>query len=259
MPAFNMTKRTVAFGIALGLAGISTAGVLAYLRGVESRAFAGVQTVQAYVAKDTIPSGTKADTATANGLIVRQTMPRVVIAEGAIRTLDQIKGKVAAVNIQRGEQILISRFQAPGLKGRLQIPADRQAMSVEVALPPGVAGYVQVGDHVSIVAQLAVSKAAGSDKAATETRVQYLLQNIEVLAIGQRIVVVPGEREEDVVAKQAQQQQAQTKVMMTLALSPAELEKLAYAIMQGEVYFALLPPGQENASTPGRTAENAFQ
>lgn len=257
MPAFTMTKRTVAFGIALGLAGVSTAGVLVYLRGVESRAFAGVQTVQAYVAKDTIPSGTKADTAAANGLIVRQTMPRVVLVEGALRTLDQIKGKVAAVNIHKGEQILVSRFQAAGARGRLPIPADRQAMSVEVAVPPGVGGYVQVGDHVSIVAEITVPKANSKD--ATEVRVQYLLQNIEVLAIGQRIVVAPGEDEEDAVATQAKKQKTQTKVLMTLALTPPELEKLAYAILQGEVYFALVPPGQENASTPGRTAENAFQ
>lgn len=252
-----LTKRTIALGVAITMAGFATVALLTYFRGVEKRAFDGIKTVQAFVAKELIPAGTSADTAIGRGLIVRQALPQIAMAEGALKSTTQIKGKVAAVHIYKGEQIIATRFQAAGaIKGRLSIPQDRQALSVEVAIPPGVSGYIQAGDRVSAVAQVTVPKPGSPANAqVSEPRVQYLLQDIEVLAVGQRIVTTPGQKEGDAAR---QQQQVQAKVLLTLALSPVEVEKLAYAIFQGQVYFTLLPSGQKPVGTPGRTAADLF-
>lgn len=245
MAGFSISRRMLAFTAALGLAAVATLSLTSYIQGVETRALRQMDAVEAYVAKDLIPQGTTGEAATAQGLIVRQPIPRGALAEGTIGSLGEIKDKIAAVNILKGEQILSERFVVEtAAEGRLAIPEDRQAVSEELGIPPGVAGFVRAGDRVSVVAQLEVSGPAGA-----EPRVQYLLQGVQVLAVGQRIVVEGDARTED---------QLQQRVLLTLALTPAEVEKLAFAMFNGQIYFTLLPPGQQPAGTPGRTRDSAF-
>ncbi len=243
-----MSRRTIALVVAIVLAAVATVALISYVRGLEDKAFEGAETVEVFVASDIIPAGTAAEFASSKNLFQRQVIPRKVLADGAVSDLGQIAGKVAAVNIVKGEQIIAVRFVTPGqVKGVLPIPADRQAVSVEVAIPPGVAGFVQPGDHISILAQISVPRGEKD-----ETRVQYLLQDIEVLAIGQRVVTVQGQ-------EGGEQNQQQGQVLATLALRPAEVEKLVFAKLQGQLYFTLLPKGQKPSSTTGRTKQNAFQ
>jgi pilus assembly protein CpaB len=239
-------RRGVALGIALGLGALATIGIAGYVGSIESRALKGIEAVQAFVAKEIIPAGMSGANIISGGLIARQPIPRGVLAEGSIRSLNDIKDKTSSVMILKGEQILLARFAAPGgTKGVLPIPADRQALSVEVGVPPGVAGYIRAGDRVSIIAQLEGSGSGG------EARVQYLLQSIEVLAIGQH-VATDGEKESGGLGASG------GRVLMTLALTPVEAEKLVLAVLRGQVYFTLLPPDQQPVSTPGRTPKDAF-
>jgi pilus assembly protein CpaB len=249
MASMSMSRRTLAVLLAVILAAVAAVALNSYVQGAESRALKGVETVRAYLAKDTIPEGTSGDTAISKGLIARESIPRKMLAEGAIKSLTEIKNRVAAVTILKGELVLAARFIKPAeAKGILPIPADRQAISVEVSIPPGVAGFIQPGDRVSIVAQLEVAKGADS-----ETKVAYLLQDVQVLSVGQRVVVTTEGKQG------AQVQQQQARVLMTLALTPPDVEKLAYAIFQGQLYFTLLPPGQKPVGPPGgRTRDNAF-
>lgn len=243
-----MGKRTTAVVFAVVLAGMATVALAGYIRGIEVKAIESQEPVQAYVAREVIPAGKSGEAAAAENLIARVAVPRKVLAEGAVLSLAEIKDRIAAVNILKGEQILKERFVPKGqARGILTIPADREAYSVEVAVPPGVAGFVQAGDHVSIVAKLDVPGPNGP-----ETRVQYLLKDIQVLAVGQRVVTTET-REGD-----RQQTQQQGRVLLTLALTPVEIEKLAFAVLQGEIHFTLLPPGAQPTDTPGRTRGSAF-
>jgi pilus assembly protein CpaB len=240
-------RRGVALGIAVGLGALATIGIAGYVGSIESRALKGIEAVEAFVAKEIIPAGMSGPNIISGGLIARQPIPKAVLAEGSIRSLNDIKDKISSVTILKGEQILLARFAAPGgTKGVLPIPADRQALSVEVAIPPGVAGYIRAGDRVSIIAQLEGSGPGG------EARVQYLLQSIEVLAIGQRVATEGQEQKSGGIGSQ------QGRVLMTLALTPVEAEKLVLSVLRGQVYFTLLPPDQQPVSTPGRTARDAF-
>ncbi|MFA5787958.1 MAG: Flp pilus assembly protein CpaB, partial [Actinomycetota bacterium] len=164
MASLSMSRRTLAILLAVILAAVAAVALNSYVQNAESRALKGVETARAYLAKDTIPEGTSGDTAISKGLIAREAIPRKMLAEGAIKSLTEIKNRVAAVTILKGELILAARFIKPAeAKGILPIPADRQAISVEVSIPPGVAGFIQPGDHVSIIAQLEVAKGAGSE------------------------------------------------------------------------------------------------
>lgn len=248
MAGKGVGKRTVAVALAVVLAGVAALALMSYVRGVEARAIEDQEPVQAFVAKDVIPAGKFGEVAVSEGLIVRVPVPRKVVPEGAVTSLTQINRKVAAVSILKGEQILAARFVEPAeARGLLPIPADRQAVSIEVGVPSGVAGFIQGGDRVSMVAQIDVQSGGQA-----ESRVQYLLQNIQVLSVGHRVVTTETKEGE------SQVQQQQGRVLLTLALTPEEAERVVLAHFQGQVYFTLLPPGQEPFSTPGRTRGNVF-
>jgi pilus assembly protein CpaB len=252
-----MSRRTVALVVSVILAAVAAVALLSYVDSLKDEAFKGAKTVEVFVAKETIPVGTTGEAA-ASGLIERTTIPQKVVAEGAISTLDQLKGKVAGVTILKGEQIVAPRFVTPGqVRGQLPIPNGKVAMSVQVGIPPGVANFVQVGSHISILASLSVPKKGGGAQAASEQRVQYLLQDVEVLQVGQRTITVTQGQQG------AQTTQSEGQVLATLALTPAQAEKLGYAILvggTGNLYFTLLPENEHRSTgTPGRTKDNAFK
>lgn len=262
MSRVSPPKRAIAVGIAVLLAAVATFALFSYVRGVEADVAEANEAVQAYVAKDVIAQGTTGEDAVSSGLIVSEDIPRRLLAEGAVSSLDQISGRVASADVLPGEQIIAGRFVMPDDLSTelLNIPEDRQAMSIEVDVPSGVSQFIQRGSRVSLIAELAAP--SGSSPAPAEgqpaanpqenVRSQYLLQNLEVLAVGQRLVTTTtGEGEDQV-------QQTQDRVLLTLAVSPEDAEKLTLAIFEGQVYFTLLPPDQEPVETSGQTLDTIF-
>jgi Flp pilus assembly protein CpaB len=160
----------------------------------------------------------------------------------------------SAVNIVQGEQILTSRFVERGsTNAGLVIPKGKQAMSLEVEAPPGVAGFVHVGSRISVLGHVDVP---GTNGSAVEPQTQFLVQGVEVLAVGSRAVqaATDGAR-----AEAANQQQVSDKVLLTLAVTPNEAEKLGFAILEGQIYITLLPEDAEPVKTSGRNRRNEFR
>jgi pilus assembly protein CpaB len=249
-----LSKRSISVIVAVVLAALAALALTSYVQGAEAKAVAAQQPVDAYVAKAVIPSGTLGSAAISQGLVIKRAIPRAAVAQGAITSLSEIQDKVTTVDILQDEQILAPRFVEPKAlrNGLLPIPADRQAMSVQVGIPPGVAGFIQPGDQVSIIAKASGGGAAGPNATA---QVQYLLQDIQVLSVTQSTPTA--DPKQDTKSTQATQQ-TQSQVLLTLAVTPAEAEKLAFAVLDGQVYFTLVPKDQKPTTTPGRNAGNLF-
>jgi pilus assembly protein CpaB len=79
-----------------------------------------------------------------------------------------------------------------------------------------------------------------------EVRTQYLLQGVDVLAVGQRQVQTD------------EQEGTVSSVLMTLAVQPEDAERLVFAVANGSLYFTLLPEDAEPVETPGRTFGDLF-
>ncbi|MGH2793884.1 MAG: Flp pilus assembly protein CpaB, partial [Actinomycetota bacterium] len=203
-----------------------------------------------FVAKQDIAAGVSGDTAGQQGLFETRTVTEDVRPDGAITTLQEVSGKIAAVQIFKDEIIVGARFVAPGgqLRGVLPIPEGRQAISVQVAPPAGVAGFIQPGDRVSLISQ--VNRPGTGGQGGTIAR--YLLQRVDVLAVGSRVVSVgvtttTGEPAAEVAC-----------CLLTLALTPGQAEQLVFASLNGQLVFTLLPENAQPANTPGRTIANLF-
>ena len=249
--------KAVAVTLALILAGVATFVIFTYVRGIEQRAFEDAELVEVFVAQETIPGGLTAESASEAGLIGRSTAPRATVPDGAITSLDQIAGLVTEDRILPDEVIVRGRWVDPALvEAVFDIPEGFEALSVEVGIPPGVAGFVRAGDQVSLIATVETPVATTTEEDGTvveepgEVQTQYLLQGVEVLAVGQRVVTEEGD---DGV------QQPASQVLLTVALEPEDAERMVFAIQNALLYFTLLPEDAEPAETPGRTLTDLFE
>jgi pilus assembly protein CpaB len=267
-------RRLLGLIVALLLAGIATFAIYQLVTTADERAREQEALAQVFVAQGDILPGTAADQAIAQGLIARDEIPARTVPDGAIGSLDAIDGLVATVQIFDGEIIVAQRFgtTVADTTGAFEIPEGLQAVTVQADVVRGVAGFVQAQDTVSVLATLDApiddapaptgdeddDEAAPAADGPLATRTQYLVQNVTVLAVGQRVVST--EEQEDGTAIQ----QSNERYLFTLAMTPEDIEQLVFAYQQGTIQFTLLPPladdeeERESVETPGRTIENAF-
>lgn len=249
-----MSRRTLALVLAVALALLATLALYSYIKGLEDKAFEGSEVVEVFVAKQDIAAGVSGDTAGSQGLIERRTVPSKVRPTGAITSLTEISGKIAVVQIFKDEIIVSPRFQVPGAAAARVLPIGegRQAISLQVGQVPGVAGFIQPGDRVSLIVQ-----AARGPRNQPGPFVRYLMQNMDVIAVGSRVAAQTAAAAATTPEQQAAAQQA--CCILTFALTPPQAEIIAFAALNTQMYFTLLPDAkQPAANTPGRSIANLF-
>lgn len=256
MNAIIGNRRMLAVLVALLLAALATASLLSYMRGVEQRAKDGEVLISVVVAKGEIAAGTSGAAAGSNGLLGLEGVPRRLVADGALLDVAELQNKVAATTIRKGEQIVAGRFVVPAeLTGALPIPADRQAMALEVDVPHGAGGFVQPGSRVSILAKFQVKLAGGE----AVDMADYLIQDVPVLAVGSSVVsATPAEAAKPATADEETAATRQDRLVLTLALLPTDTARLALAMTDGVIFVTLLPAGQKPVIVPARTFANQF-
>jgi pilus assembly protein CpaB len=234
-----MQSRVLAILIAVVLALVATAALVVYVNGADRRAIAGQEPEQVWVAVKPIPAGTTGLNAKNTGLIDLVAMPSRNAATNAVRSLNQIQNKVAAVNIVPEEQLLLSRWVGPeefGGRGLLPIPREHQAVSVGVELTRQVAGFVTPGDLVSLVVSMS-RDGQGGEKVDTS---QFLLENVQVLAVG--TTALSNASSKGAGGRVNQGKGSQTLTAITLAVEDGDVPRVVYAAEYGSIYLTLMPP-----------------
>ena len=119
------------------------------------------------------------------------------------------------------EQKLAPREAGAGLPAT--IPEGMRALSVAVNEVVGVAGFVNPGTMVDV---LVTGKLPGKDHGLDDNITRTILENIRVLAAGQKI-------------EQDREGKPQTVPVITLLVTPADAAKLAMASTEGKIQLAL--------------------
>jgi pilus assembly protein CpaB len=143
-----MVRRQKLIGIIASvlLAAVGTGLLVTYVRSAEQRAVKGEETVDVLVVNATIPKGTKAEEI---GASVRlQQVPTKVVTKDALTSTGPLAGRVAAVDLLPGEQLLPNRFAMPaevaGISpGMLQVTVAMDAVRA-------IGGQVRKGDSVGV-------------------------------------------------------------------------------------------------------------
>ena len=256
MARVQSAGKVVAVIVAIVLAVAATVAIFLYVQGIEQRAFQDAELVEVLVAEEPIPEGTSAAAASDAGLITRGTIPRANVPDGPVLSLEDIEGLITRDAIPANEVLVRERWVDPTVAATtLDIPEGFEALSVQVSIPPGVAGFIRAGDQVSLIATIERPDAVAEDPddedadatpAAEDLISRYLLQGIEVLAVGQPQL------------EDAETGQPASAVLLTVALEPEDAERMVFAIQTAALYFTLLPPDAEPQETPGRTLSDLF-
>lgn len=188
------------------------------------RSFAGAagneRGQQVVVAADDILVGAKLD---ARDLRVI-TLPLSAVPPGAFAGMSQILGRGAVLPISKGEFILQSKLAALNAGAGLpsMIPPGMRAVSVRVNDVVSVAGFVQPGTRVDVLAT--GSQGAGNDRQTTT-----VLENVAVIAVGKSL-------------DRNASADAQTAPVITLLVSPDDAQKLALVSQEGRIQLSLRNP-----------------
>lgn len=155
----------------------------------------------------------------------------------AATTLDQVLGKVSTQPIVADEQVLTTRLftsvQDSGLA--YQLPEGKRAIAIGINSRIAVAYLVRPGDAVDVVLSYEMPVTRESHSA-------VILQDILVLAVGNEL-------------KTGNKAPADAETL-TLAVTPDQAEKLAWAEDYGRIRLTLRPAtDQQLIATPGQSAK----
>ncbi|MEX0768415.1 MAG: Flp pilus assembly protein CpaB [Microthrixaceae bacterium] len=189
---------------AIVIGGLAAFLTLNYVKGVEGESAEKNQMVTVLVAASPLAKGSAADEALASQAIRTAQRRRSELPASAVLRPEDISGQVAAVDFGGGEVITSAMFltvqDLTGSKGGT-IDAGNVAITIMVEPDAGVAGLVQPGDSINIMAlgpvaagtdgatTAALSKAS-SDPAAPWTLGQpyvYAFQDVKVLGVGKNL------------------------------------------------------------------------
>ncbi|MEW5783783.1 MAG: Flp pilus assembly protein CpaB [Bacillota bacterium] len=203
--------------------GLLTVGALnLYLQRIRQPAYIEETKTEVVVAVKTIPVHTRI---TAD-MLATTSLPAESVHPDVIRNTMDAVGAVTRSEIIQGEQVLAGRIVTNEQRTTLsyRIPENMRAIAIPVNEVTGVAGYISVGDKVDVIVSYQ------QNKAIAEEPVTYtVFQNIGVLAVGN----IPVEKDG---------QEPQLVGTITLSVSPAQAEVLAFAFLNGSFHLTLRSP-----------------
>jgi pilus assembly protein CpaB len=234
-----MKGRALVVVLALIMATVATAGVFLYARGVREEAKTSGETVSVVVSKIDIPPSTDLNVPIKDGDFKVVQVPKTVLVNGAVTSIDQLRDQNNSQEILANEQIPLARISG-GVSGVLSIPDGMEALTVSLDASRGVAGVIQPGDEVVIYTTFRDIPHASTGKKAetTSTQTVVLVPEARILAT---YTPVSGSSFGSSETEQAAQA-LPGSLAVTVALTPADAQRFVFAMENGSMWFGLLPP-----------------
>lgn len=251
---------------ALILAAFGTGSVLAYVKGADARALAGMQAVDVLVAGKAVPAGTAAGSALQQGLLTIERMPASSVPADAVHAIGaDLSSLVLNHPLQPGELLLRPALAAAvQLTSGMVIPPGMVAVTALFCAPEAVAGAVQANSQIAVF-DTVVSGASGQmsgqpacsgphqEAAGVTARTRVVLARVQVLSTG--VSAASGQVTAAAGTLSGQSGTGGT-MLVTVALSQANAEKLIQIEESGLPYLALLSSSSETKSDIGHLLES---
>jgi pilus assembly protein CpaB len=214
--------------LALVSGGAAAVGVTTYLKNQSTRG-PNQEMSQVVVAAVDIPRGVVVKEAQ----LKLQDIPKNLVHPHAITNLKDAVERQVVTPLMKDEYMLDGKLARKGAKSGMSgvLRSGMRALTIQTpSLASGVAGFVMPGDHVDVLLTVSGENNGGS----TAT----LLQNIEVLAVDQRIEPTDG-----------------TKIdinqlrSVTLQVTPDQSQLLTLAQSSGMLHLSLRSPGDDQEAT----------
>jgi pilus assembly protein CpaB len=252
-----MDRRRLLLILAVFVALIGTALVFLYVQGADKRAQDKFDNVQVLKATQNIAAGENYDTALSAGKIALADVPRNQLNTGYETSTTTLKGKVAAVPIFAGQQIIQSQFGdtfSQPTTTSLPIPPGMIAISVNLTDPDRVAGNIQNGSDVAIFVT-GTLQSAGAAGGATSTTgatglesTRLLLPKVTVLNVGSPQPPTTSTTTDE---NGTQTTEQLPRTLLTLAVTQKEAQKVILASKALNLTFGLLTTKSKVKLGPG--------
>jgi pilus assembly protein CpaB len=246
-----MDRRKLLLILAVFVAVIGTALVFLYVQGADKRASNQYDTVSVLKATQNISAGESYDSALSAGKISLQPVPQNQLNQGYEADTTALKGKIAAVPIFPGQQIISSQFgdQVQAAASSLPIPKGMIAISVNLTDPDRVAGNVQNGSQVAIFVTGQLQASAGGASAGGDTQTtRLLLPKVTVLNVGSP---QPPAASSNDASSGSSDTETLPRTLLTLAVTQQEAQKVILASKALDLTFGLLTADSKVGPAPG--------
>lgn len=164
------------------------------------------------------------------------------VPDRSFHTVAELKNRVAGIELLRGQSITENVLAPVGTGTGLQavIPTGMRAISIEINEFSGVGGMLLPGCHVDLLATL-------PGETGGEMISRTVVQNVQVSAVGQRMVSQPEKKGEDAAVFRS----------VTLLVTPSEAEAVELACNSGRPRLVLRSSADKSdAPTAGVTSSN---
>jgi pilus assembly protein CpaB len=240
-------RRLIAALAALVLAATGAVVLLAYVRGADARALAGVQTVDVLVVDRPVAEGTPGEDLA--DLVRTERLPAKAAVPGGVTDLDALSGQVATADLQPGEQLLAARFAAPEdltVPGTVPAPAGTSEVSILLEPQRAVGGRLAAGDTVGVHVSL-------------DGKTHAVLNRVLVTQVQGAPAPADGQTTDTAATGGAA---PSASLMITLGLRPEQAEAVVFGMEHGTVWLSLEPEGVDldgtEVLTPGNIYEKDF-
>jgi pilus assembly protein CpaB len=227
-----MLRRQKLIGILASvlLAAVGTGLLVTYVRGAGNRASTGEKTVDVLVVSATIPKGTKAEDIAAS--LRLEQVPVKLATTGALTSTSQLAGKVAAVDLLPGEQLVSTRFttaaEVQGIgAGMLQVTISLDPVRV-------LGGQLRKGDSVAVTVSFGEPETT-----------HMILHKVKVTDVRTPDGVA--------VASPANGPAPAASLLVTLALDAPSVEKVVFGAEHGRLWLAWEPKEANESGTKIQT------
>jgi Flp pilus assembly protein CpaB len=243
-----MRIRIIGAVLALVLAVVGALAVIVYVRDADIRAANGAALVPVYIVETEVPAGVPAEQI---GEYVRvERLASNSIQPDHVTALADIEGLVTTVPLLPGDQLVEGRFADPAdlaALGNVLVPDGLQEVTIALPVEQVVGGAVRGGSSVGVVVTL-----IGQESATT----QFTLNDVLVTRVQAGDNFNPAPTEEDAAPV--------ATIMVTLALSTADVERLVFAaeLQQNNVagiWLTLQPDGSDPSGSQPVTGEDFFE
>ncbi len=166
--------------------------------------------------------------------------PQSTVPPGAYQTKERVLNRGVILPIGKGEFILPSKLAAANAGAGLasMIPQGMRAVSVRVNDVVSVAGFVQPGSRVDVMA-------TGNSGTTGERQTTTVLENVAVIAVGKSL-------------DRSTSGESQVAPVITLLVSPDDAQKLALASQEGRIQLALRNPLDTHQGGVGATRASSL-
>ena len=275
------SRRTLITIAALLVGALAVVLIYGYVGSVKDEAFGEAERVEVFVVKNGVIKGTYGEETASAGTIAKDEIPKKFWPENAIRSFDDIAGKVAVGDLAVNQIVTTDMFADPStvqttFSDRLEKinGEDQVAITIQVDQIRGVAGLLQPGDFVNIMATdvcelqgdgtndpnapdttepATEEEGAAEEEAAEEclyseqvlfgTQARYVYQKAQILAIDQTPVQLPGEAAS--AAAEGEEESAEGAVVtstgMITLIVPTRAAQVVASIPSERFYLSLVP------------------